>query len=153
MPVTEEMQCTVILCLACMLCFGSYVGYGHDLLFSQLRHWLLVIFVTKALVDCSRGSDIQTKASWVGLPTLDCAVEVLGHGKCRLHSNSAISVAAILADKQVRTQMRTLKDGKLIVQFEQGSAMHDNGSRANEANWLAELATKAQSFRSDQQYH
>ena len=104
------------------------------------------------MLDCSGGSDIQSKASWVGLPTFDCTVEVLGHGKCRIHSNSTISVDAILADRQAATQMRKLKDGKLIVQFEKGSAMHDTGRRGNEADWLAELATKAQSVHNHQQH-
>ena len=81
-------------------------------------------------------------AGRVGPTTFDGVVEVLDHGKCRFHPDTSASVDLLLANRSADTQLRTQKDSKLIVRFEQGSALHEDGNMT-EAEWLRSLATGA----------
>ena len=82
----------------------------------------------------------------MGLPAFDGIVEVLGHGKCRFHHDTSASIDALLADRKANTQLRTQKDGKLSVRFEQDSIVHDDGDDT-ETVWLKNLAIGAATVR------
>ena len=84
----------------------------------------------------------MSKAERVGLPAFDSVVEVLGHSQCRFHHDTSASIDALLADRSADKQLRTQKNGKLIVRFEQGSTVHDRGD-STEAVWLRDLTTGA----------
>ena len=69
-------------------------------------------------------------------------LEVLGHGKCRFHPDAGASINSLLAGRSPDAELRIQKHGKLIVRFEQGSAMHEVGN-SNEAEWLRNLVSGA----------
>lgn len=78
----------------------------------------------------------------MGLPIFDGVVEVLDHGKCRFHPDTSASVDLLLANRSADTQLRTQKEGKLTVRFEQSSAMLEDND-ISEDEWLRNLATDA----------
>lgn len=94
---------------------------------------------------CRFGNDIRLKrAATAALPTFDCVLEVLGHGKCRLHPDTAASTNALLTNTVADTQLRSQRDGKLLARFEQGSGGNEAGN-GTVADWLSTLASCAQS--------
>lgn len=78
------------------------------------------------------------------VPTFDCVLEVLSHGKCSFHPETAASVDALLTGQSADVQLRSQRDGKLIVRCEQGSGGNEAGN-GTAADWLSTLASYVQS--------
>lgn len=88
------------------------------------------------------GTSITSQAGRAGLPAFDTVLEVLGHDKSRFHPDASASIKSLLADRCPDAELRIQKRGKLIVRFEQSSAMHAVGN-STEAEWLRNLVSGA----------
>ena len=89
----------------------------------------------------------KTRTERKGLPAFSCLVEVLDHSTWRVHSNVAVSVDALLANKKPTTQLRQHKDGKLIVRFESAAAPAASALSHHGGPWLAQLFQLATSLQ------
>ena len=91
-------------------------------------------------------SGSKTKNERRGLPVFSCLVEVLAHDQWRIHPQVASSVDALLAGRQPNTQLRSHRDGKLLVRFETSTAdvtAKNSTSAAPEISWLFSLGKLA----------
>ena len=88
----------------------------------------------------------KTKTERRGAPVFTCLVEVLSHDRWRLHTHVASSVDDLLAGRQPSTQLRTHKQGKLVVRFETKAAECKSPDRVTadaKSLWLTSLGSLA----------
>ena len=102
------------------------------------------------MICCRKShSGSKTRTERRGLPVFSCLVDVLAHDQWRVHPQVASSVDALLAGRQPNTQLRSNRDGKLLVRFETSTAdvaVKNSTPDAPEISWLSSLGKLAHSM-------